>query len=97
MFVCFTVFLIDVFLVFRIEPDTSHLIVIRMQGHKRAGKEGKKEKGRKAERQAGRKEGREKEREEGRERCVIMPAEHSFIHSAIFLVVVSLEITLSFS
>lgn len=66
------------FLVFRIEPDTSHLIVIRMQGHKRGGKEGKKEKGRKAERQAGRKEGREKEG--GREGEMCYYASRAFIH-----------------
>ena len=60
-FLLFYYFLIDVFLVFRIEPDACHSIVIRMQGHKRGGKKGRK---RREGRKAGRKKGREKEREE---------------------------------
>ena len=64
MFFYCLLFLIDVFLLFRIEPDACHSIVIRMQGHKRGGK--KEEKEGKAERQAGRKE--EKKRVRNRER-----------------------------
>ena len=77
---------------FRIEPDACHLIVIRMQRHKRRGKKGRK-------RSEGRKAVSKRIREGGmeRDRCIIMPAQHSFTHSAILLVVVSIEITLSYS
>lgn len=61
MFFYCLLFLIDVFLLFRIEPDACHSIVIRMQGHKRGGKKGRK---RREGRKAGRKKGREKESEE---------------------------------